>query len=172
MTNSNLSNSTVAHLIAFLTYIYAPLCCSFAGNRQVSFETCLFFFFTINYSFFTILLLTTASHRIAASNASLKNYRLSFRQSIHVNSPLFQEQGTVLFYAKNSCPAKQPGRSGYNIYQSSKLTRTLMFLFSLYAAFSMAVTSSSIGYWAVIMLRMGVRSFSTWSMTSLMVEGR
>ncbi len=32
MTNSNLSNSTVAHLIAFITYIYAPLCCSFQLN--------------------------------------------------------------------------------------------------------------------------------------------
>ena len=32
-TNSNLSNSAATHLFAFLTYLYAPLYCSFARKK-------------------------------------------------------------------------------------------------------------------------------------------
>ena len=33
-TNSNLSNSAATHLFAFLTYLYAPLYCSFAPKKS------------------------------------------------------------------------------------------------------------------------------------------
>ena len=34
VSKSNLSNSMFIHLIAFLTYIYTPLCCSFAHKNE------------------------------------------------------------------------------------------------------------------------------------------
>ena len=34
-TNSNLSNSAATHLFAFLTYLYAPLYCSFARKKPL-----------------------------------------------------------------------------------------------------------------------------------------
>ncbi len=50
---SNLSNSTVAHLIAFLTYIYALLCCFFVCGKVVYFY--LNFATFDRFSFYAIL---------------------------------------------------------------------------------------------------------------------